>query len=154
MSEKLLTIIVLSYNDLRIFRAINSIISHPSASQILIHVQDAGSRPELIHHVKLILRQEDTFSSEPDFGIFDGLNKAVSTVTTPWLGWIGSDDLISPTFQFNQLQYCKTSIISFSTLFFDSVLHKISRLYFVVPSPLLRKLGFHLLIFQLLLGHH
>ena len=52
--EKLLTIIVLSFNDLRIFRAINSIISHPSASQILIHVQDAGSRPELIHHVKLI----------------------------------------------------------------------------------------------------
>ena len=33
---------------------------------------------------------------------------------------------------------------SFSSLFFDSVLHKSSRLYFVVRSPLLRKFGFHL----------
>lgn len=144
MSEKLLTIIVLSYNDLRIFRAISSILSNHFADQILIHVQDAGSSSELLQNVKLLLREEDTLTSESDLGIFDGLNKAVSTVSTPWLGWIGSDDLISPSFQLNDLKSSRNSIVSFSTLFFDAVLHKRSRLYFVVRSPLLRMLGFHL----------
>ena len=65
-------------------------------------------------------------------------------VQTPWLGWIGSDDLISQDFDLYHLRHSSNSIVSFSTVFFESVLQNVCRYYYVLPFPSLRRFGFHL----------
>jgi len=92
---KLLSIIIPSFNDPRIERAIKSVNAFDDLGVVKIIVVDSGSTPEVQKSIKDNLRLSDIFISEKDEGIFDGFNKGLNLVDTIYTGWVGSDDLFT-----------------------------------------------------------
>ncbi len=92
---KTLSIILPSFRDSRITAAIESIRMFDDESTVRIIVIDGGSDEALVTNIRRLLTEEDILISERDEGIFDALNKGLERVNTPYVGWIGSDDLYS-----------------------------------------------------------
>lgn len=90
-----LSIIIPSFNDARIMRAIDSVQSFDDADVVSIIVVDGGSKTELVERIRQRLSPDDILISEPDKGIFDALNKGLQAAQTEYIGWIGSDDILS-----------------------------------------------------------
>jgi glycosyltransferase len=90
-----LSIILPSYNDARIERAIRSIRAFDDAAIVKVVVVDGGSRPEILELIRKGLSPCDVLVSEPDRGIFDALNKGLDLCDTELVGWLGSDDLFT-----------------------------------------------------------
>lgn len=95
MADKRLSIILPSFNDARIVEAIASVRRFDDIDTVKLVVIDGGSRPEIVDLLKAAVRPGDILVSEPDKGIFDGLNKGLERVDTEFLGWLGSDDLFT-----------------------------------------------------------
>ncbi len=93
--NKRLSIILLSYNDARIERAIQSIRRFDDIDTVQIVVIDGGSSDELKQRIRDRLASDDVFISEPDNGIFDALNKGLDASETEFIGWLGSDDMFT-----------------------------------------------------------
>ena len=93
--RKSLSIILPSFNDFRILRAIESIRRFDDINAVKILIIDGGSAPEIIKSVKLLLKEADVFISEPDEGIFDALNKGLRICDSEFIGWLGSDDMFT-----------------------------------------------------------
>jgi glycosyltransferase involved in cell wall biosynthesis len=87
-----ISIILLSYNDLRVVRAIKSIRLFDDLNTVTILVIDGGSSSETRDVISQNLTSEDILVSEPDRGIFDALNKGLDLCQTKYIGWLGSDD--------------------------------------------------------------
>jgi glycosyltransferase len=94
-SPKRLSIILPSFRDERILEAIASIRAIDDVSAVRIIVIDGGSPEPLVAGITAALTRDDILVSERDKGIFDGLNKGLDRVDTPYMGWLGSDDLYS-----------------------------------------------------------
>lgn len=90
-----LSIILPSFCDERIVQTISSIRLFDDIDTVRIIVIDGGSSAELVARIEPLLGDRDVLVSEPDKGIFDGLNKGLDLVETPYVGWIGSDDLFT-----------------------------------------------------------
>ncbi len=88
-----LSIILPSFRDARILEAIASVRAFDDIGTTQIIVIDGGSPQGLIDKIGTALLPQDTLVSESDRGIFDALNKGLERVRTPYVGWIGSDDL-------------------------------------------------------------
>jgi glycosyltransferase involved in cell wall biosynthesis len=95
MDNKQLSIILLSYNDSRIERAIRSIRHFDDIEAVKIVVIDGGSTEDIQQLIRNNLSAVDTFISEPDKGIFDALNKGLDKCNTEYIGWLGSDDMFT-----------------------------------------------------------
>lgn len=78
--QKNLSIIIPSFNDLRILRAIESVRRFDDVGQASIVVVDGGSKPEVVAKIAEYLTADDILISEPDKGIFDALNKVLQRV--------------------------------------------------------------------------
>lgn len=94
-APKRLGIIIPSYNDPRILKAIESVRAFDDVGAVSIILMDGGSKPELVARMAAQLTPDDILVSEPDKGIFDALNKGLEACTTEYIGWIGSDDMFS-----------------------------------------------------------
>lgn len=92
---KLISIIMPSFRDERILDALASVRAFDDLGTVRVIVVDGGSEPELVDRIRSELMPGDVLVSERDRGIFDGLNKGLDRVETPYLGWIGSDDLFA-----------------------------------------------------------
>lgn len=92
IKDKLLSIIIPSYKDERIIAAIKSVRSFDDLGVVKIIIVDGDSGSEFCDTVSALLEEGDLLISESDAGIFDGLNKGLDHVDTPYLGWLGSDD--------------------------------------------------------------
>lgn len=90
-----ITVIIPSFNDDRIFRAIESVRHFDNINSTSLIVMDGGSRPELVEKIKNTLTSADILISEPDNGIFDALNKGLMSAEGEIIGWLGSDDFYS-----------------------------------------------------------
>lgn len=90
-----LSIIIPSFRDERILEAIASTRLFDDLGVVKLIVIDGGSPPSLVAAIREVLAPQDVLISERDRGIFDGLNKGLDLVDTPYLGWIGSDDMFS-----------------------------------------------------------
>ena len=90
-----LSIILPSYNDSRIQRAIRSIRHFDDMATVKIVVIDGNSSDTIKQLIKERLSNEDTFISEPDKGIFDALNKGLDACDTEFIGYLGSDDMFT-----------------------------------------------------------
>jgi glycosyltransferase len=90
-----LSIIIPSYNDARITRAIDSVREFDDAGLVSIVVIDGGSRQPLVDDLRARLSPYDILVSEPDKGIFDALNKGLERSMGSYIGWLGSDDYFS-----------------------------------------------------------
>src|SRR5258706_7261784 len=93
--RKRISIILPSFNDLRIVDAIESVRIFDDLDTAQIVVIDGGSPPDLLEHIRPLLRPDDIFVTERDRGIFDALNKGLRLSTAEFIGWLGSDDLFS-----------------------------------------------------------
>lgn len=94
-SAKRLGIILPSFNDIRIAKAIASIRRFDDVNCVKLLVIDGGSRPEVCEAILPLLRDGDVFIHERDLGIFDALNKGLDLCDTEFIGWLGSDDLFT-----------------------------------------------------------
>lgn len=92
ISKKDLAILILSFNDRRITRAIKSVIKNDNNNVTKIYVLDGGSDEVVLDSIRSELRQDDVLISERDDGIFDALNKGMNIVAEKYFGWLGSDD--------------------------------------------------------------
>jgi glycosyltransferase len=92
-SSKQLSIVIPSFRDERIVDTIASVRAFDDLGTVRIVVIDGGSDASLIEAIRPLLGADDVLVSEPDKGIFDALNKGLDRVETPYLGWLGSDDL-------------------------------------------------------------
>lgn len=87
------SIITSVYNNQEIIaEAIESVLSqtYPEIEYIVI---DAGSTDNTINIVRSYQDRLAIFISEPDKGIYDGLNKGISLATGDIIGFLHSDDL-------------------------------------------------------------
>lgn len=87
------SIVIPSFNDLRILETIRSIKkqSYPS-DKIEIIIMDGGSSHEVIEEIKNEISSNDILITEPDEGIFDGINKGLKLSKNDILFALGSDD--------------------------------------------------------------
>lgn len=87
------SIIIPSFNDLRILETIKSVKeqNYPS-DKIEIIIMDGGSSQNVIEEIKNIISDNDTVVTEPDKGIFDGINKGLKLSKNEILFALGSDD--------------------------------------------------------------
>jgi len=87
------SIIIPSFNDLRIIETIRSIKeqNYPS-NKIEIIIMDGGSSQEVIEAIKNEICSNDILITEPDKGIFDGINKGLKLANNEILFALGSDD--------------------------------------------------------------
>ena len=92
-TTKQLSIIVPSFRDERILDTIASIRAFDDLGTVRIVIIDGGSDGSLLDALRPLLTSDDILVSEPDKGIFDALNKGLDRVETPYMGWLGSDDL-------------------------------------------------------------
>jgi glycosyltransferase involved in cell wall biosynthesis len=94
-AAKRLSIILPSYNDIRIAEAIASVRRFDDVDSVKLVVIDGGSKAEVCDAILSLIREDDIFISERDEGIFDALNKGLDHCDTELIGWLGSDDLFS-----------------------------------------------------------
>src|ERR1700722_18695786 len=94
-ANKRLSIILPSYNDARVERAIRSIRCFDDAQIVRIILIDGGSNRETLELIRRSLTPADVLVSEPDKGIFDALNKGLDLCETQFIGWLGSDDVFT-----------------------------------------------------------
>jgi glycosyltransferase len=94
-ASKRLCIILPSYNDVRIERAIRSVRLFDDIGVVKLVVVDGGSRSEILELIKPHLSPGDLLMSAPDRGIFDALNKGLDLCDTEFVGWLGSDDVFT-----------------------------------------------------------
>jgi len=97
MHEKLsLAIVIPSYKDPRIIRAIRSTRLFDDCGMVKLIIADGGSSASLLADISAELGCRDVLVSEPDNGIFDGFNKGLELARgCDFIGWIGSDDFFS-----------------------------------------------------------
>lgn len=98
-----LDVIVLSFEDERILRAIQSIKDFDDLGIVRIIVIDGGSSPDLVNDIRALVGDAGIVVSEKDKGIFDALNKGLDLVESDWIGWMGSDDYYAPEFKASYL---------------------------------------------------
>lgn len=94
-TNRLLTIILPSYNDDRVKYAIQSIRFFDDIDTVKILVIDGGSSGNVLDLIRANLNSHDIFISEPDKGIFDALNKGLELCETKYIGWLGTDDMFT-----------------------------------------------------------
>jgi glycosyltransferase involved in cell wall biosynthesis len=134
------------FQDPRIINAIESIKQHREADNLRIVVLDGGRDQALQQKIAASLRPHDIHRVAPDRGIYDALNMGLQTATAPWIGWLGSDDLLASGFSCKPLTTAAnaTSFVAFTTLFFRESDGKVTRVYQPAQSAWLRRNGFHL----------
>jgi glycosyltransferase involved in cell wall biosynthesis len=144
--KPLVDFLIPQFQDPRIIRAIRSITHHPEADRFRIILLDGGRDATLQAAVAAELRSHDIHRIAPDKGIYDALNTGLDMATAPWIGWIGSDDLLASTFSGRHLADApaETAFVAFTTLFFNDADGAVLRVYRPSDSRLLRTNGFHL----------
>jgi glycosyltransferase involved in cell wall biosynthesis len=138
--------IIPQFEDERIIRALKSITEHKFNKHFRIIIQDAGRDPVLRKKIGNSLRKNDLHLCEADEGIFDAINRGLSHVSAPWVGWLGADDFLAESFDLEPINNAreKDAFVSYVTKFFSEETGKITRIYSPINSPILRKLGCHL----------
>lgn len=87
-----ISIITPVYNEPRIKRALDSICRQQCSCEIEIIVVDAGSSDKTPDVLELYEDQIDILVSEPDGGIYDGMNKGIERATGDVIGILNADD--------------------------------------------------------------
>jgi glycosyltransferase involved in cell wall biosynthesis len=105
-AAKRLCIILPSYNDARIERAIRSVRCFDDAGIVQLLLIDGGSKPATLDLIRRCLAPGDVLLSEPDKGIFDALNKGLDRADAPYIGWLGSDDLFTGNLRASEVVRC------------------------------------------------
>ena len=91
-----LSIVIPSFNDIRIIDTINSIKGQSVPKNMIeIVIMDPGSRIEILEEIKLLLDENDKLIIDQDEGIFDGINKGIQNSSGEIIFTLGSDDKLA-----------------------------------------------------------
>lgn len=116
--EKLISVVIPSYNDEKILNTIATIKSQSiNQKKIEIIVIDSESNNELLRKIKNCLSDDDILISKKDKGIFDGINKGIQIATGELIFTIGSDDFIENKNLFFEVEE-KFNFENFDIIFF------------------------------------
>ena len=145
MQNRPITVILPSYNDLRILNAIKSVRDFDDANLVSILIIDGGSDSYLLKLIAAEITDTDRLISEEDKGIFDGLNKGLGACTSEIIGWLGADDFFSGNVLASEvLSVLQNADIFVGSIYFfrdDVVTRKTSSLHCKYEAA--RHLGFH-----------
>lgn len=90
------SVVIPSFNDVRILDTIDSINNQSIDRNFTeIVIMDGGSEPELLLEIKQNLSSQDNLISEPDQGIFDGINRGILASKGEVIYTLGSDDKLA-----------------------------------------------------------
>ena len=116
----MISIIMPSYNSASTIRlAIISVLSQTYKNIELIIV-DGGSTDETLNIISNCIKNEKyhicKYISEKDLGVYDAMNKGVNLASGDWLFFLGTDDILLPSFSDacnmlinkNMMYYCNT----------------------------------------------
>ena len=90
-----LSIVLPVFNDVRVGRALDSILSQEHDHELELIVIDAGSTDGTLEVLERYRERISVLVSEPDEGIYDGMNKGVGLATGDVVGILNSDDRYS-----------------------------------------------------------
>ena len=80
------------YNDPRVARALDSILGQRHRHQLEVIVVDAGSTDGTLDILERYRERIDVLISEPDRGIYDGMNKGIRSASGEVVGILNADD--------------------------------------------------------------
>lgn len=92
-----ISIVTPVYNDVRVERALSSILNQSLNHELETIVMDAGSTDGTLDILARFRDQITILVSEPDGGVFDGMNKGVARATGDVIGILNADDLYHDT---------------------------------------------------------
>jgi glycosyltransferase len=87
-----ISVIVPVYNDRRVGRALDSILSQKTTAEMELIVVDGGSSDGTLDVLRAYARRITRLISEPDGGIYDAMNKGVAAATGDIVGILNADD--------------------------------------------------------------
>ena len=80
------------FNDVRVARALDSILSQGHDHELELIVIDAGSNDGTLKVLETYRDRISSLVSEPDKGIYDGMNKGIARATGDVVGILNADD--------------------------------------------------------------
>ncbi len=114
-SQPKLTIATVVFNGLPHIQATLESVTHQSYQNLEYIVIDGGSTDGSLHKISAYSNGIDRLISEPDRGIYDAMNKAVSLATGDWILFMNAGDVFSsPTVLedlFGQRNYPQQTIL-------------------------------------------
>lgn len=87
-----LSIITPVFNDPRVSRALDSILSQKHKEDLELIVIDGGSRTPTLDVLERYRKHISVLVSEPDKGIYDAMNKGIALATGEVVGILNADD--------------------------------------------------------------
>ena len=121
-------IIIPTLNDLRIKRTFKSLKLNSFYNKLKLIIVDGGSHEQYKKLLISNLRDQDTLISENDKGIFDALNKGILNSKSEIIYWLGSDDFINPSFDFQNVFNCFKNDNDLALLSYRSIYFKNSKI--------------------------
>lgn len=113
ISNKLISIIIATYNAEKTLERCLSSISKQKTKDIELLIIDGSSTDDtinIIHSYKSII---DFYLSEPDKGIYDAWNKGIKKATGEWIMFIGADDMLLPDALYTYIKFLKENNVQF-----------------------------------------
>ena len=83
------------FNDVRVGRALDSVFSQQHEHELELLVVDAGSTDGTLEVLERYRKRIAVLVSEPDKGIYDGMNKGIGLATGDVVGILNADDRYS-----------------------------------------------------------
>ena len=87
-----ISVITPVYNDPRVCVSLSSVLAQRLDHELETVVIDAGSDAGTLEILHKYENQIDVFVSEPDYGIYDGMNKGIERATGDIIGILNADD--------------------------------------------------------------
>lgn len=119
--ELTISVVIPVYNDLRIYKALESVLWQRNCKIELI-VMDGGSKQSTLDVINRYREYIDIFVSAPDKGIFDAINKGIQRATGDVIIALGADDRFDHPDVFAQVTKLLTEKPELDGCFGDMVL--------------------------------
>ncbi len=127
---KKISILIPHYNDVRIIHCLDEINKTSFRENLNLIIQDSMSDPKIVKEIKLRLKKEDKLLINKDKGIFDALNILLDNVDTEFFTWIGCDDIINESYNYNEIINLFNDghdIIQSNVIYFENDINKETR---------------------------
>ena len=127
---KKISVLIPHYNDERIIHCLNEINKTSFRVNLNLLIQDSMSDPKIVEEIKLRLKKGDKLLINKDKGIFDALNILLDNVDTEFFTWIGCDDIINESYNYNEIINLFNNghdIIQSNVVYFQNDLNTVTR---------------------------
>lgn len=116
----MVSIVIVTYNASdTLQRCLDSVYSQTHRNSIKLIVIDGKSTDGTVEILQQNSDRIDYWTTEPDQGIYDAMNKSLMQIDTPWVYFIGADDALLPDFS-----KFITELKDPATIYYGNVLYK------------------------------